>query len=152
MNIPDGRDSLGERDTANRAAAAADGTAHNTIPRLLRPVRGGGKKGDEWGSYRVYFFACAFRARFAAAGRRGEKERPELKKWNKHANAGHFPSLSLRAECECTDLTALTPATRWKKTRQKGEGEIFFSFTLRLFFKMLRSHEWRVNWMPWWNY
>lgn len=30
--------------------------------------------------------------------------RLELKKWNKHANAGHFPSLSLRAECKCADL------------------------------------------------
>lgn len=34
-----------------------------------------------------------------------KKERTELKKWNKHANAGHFPSLSLRAECKCADLT-----------------------------------------------
>lgn len=105
-----------------------DGTTYNTIPRLLRLVRGGGKKGDEWGSYRVYFFACAFRAQFAAAGRRGEKERPELKKWNKHANAGHFPSLSLRAECECADLTALTPATRWKKTRGDRRGGDFLFF------------------------
>lgn len=94
-------------------------------------------------SYRIYFFACAFRARFAAAGRR-EKERPELKKWNKHANAGHFPSLSLRAECKCADLTALIPATRdardGKAWAVKGEGENFFSFALPFYCRSLKCY------------
>lgn len=146
MNIPDGRDSLSVRDTTNGAAAAAaavDG-AHNTIPRLLPPwreVRGGGEGG--WIALTVYFFACAFRARFAAAGRR-EKERPELKKWNKHANAGHFPSLSLRAECKCADLTALIPATRDARDGKawvvKGEGENFFSFALPFYCRSLKCY------------
>lgn len=102
----------------------------------------------------VYFSACVSFAGDLPAQERREEERPELKKWNKHANAGHFPSLSLRAECKCADLTAPTPATRdardGKKHKRRGGDFLFFRVSFYSL-KQLRGHEWRVNWMPW-NY
>jgi len=60
----------------------------------------------------IYFSARLWlRVNRYRGGREGEgggerrKEQSELKKWNKHANASHFPSLSLPAEYKCADLT-----------------------------------------------
>lgn len=54
-----------------------------------------------------------------------QEERPELKKWNKHANAGHFPSLSLRAECKRDE------GARDGKKKHEGRGGGGFSFLSR---------------------
>jgi len=45
------------------------------------------------------------RGKGRGGGGERRKEQSELKKWNKHANASHFPSLSLPAEYKCADLT-----------------------------------------------
>jgi len=81
----------------------------NTIPWFLSPQTRFRVVAGRGGSLPVYFSACVWlrvNRHHEVGGEEAEKkERSELKKWNKHANAGHFPSLSLRAECKCVDLT-----------------------------------------------
>ena len=98
----------------NEQSSGSRQNTQNTIPWFLPPrttiqacwIKGRGR----FFPY-IYFSARLWlRVNRYRGGREGEggerrKEQSELKKWNKHANASHFPSLSLPAEYKCADLT-----------------------------------------------
>lgn len=120
----------------------------------FRSWEGGEKRGLP-----VYFFVRVV-ARESPSQAVEKKEWTELKKWNKHANAGHFPSLSLRAECKCADLTVyathrsrerdVRDGKTWERVRGREDGDFLFFCVAFIvaFLKCACGHERRVNWMP----